>query len=85
MVAEGFYTDDQGEVTNFNPDGSALSRGPMNRLMRVGTWTEWYPSIRKLMVGDFVEGKMHGLWSYWTDEETPSKLEVTYDHGERLK
>ena len=84
LVAEGFFTDNHGEVVNFNPDGSTLSRGPMDKLVRVGSWTEWYPSSRKRMQGDFVDGKMHGLWSYWTDEENPSRLDVTFDHGERL-
>lgn len=84
LETESFYTDDHGDVTNYGPDGSIQTRGSMDKLVRVGLWTELYPSGRKRMQGNFVAGKQHGLWHHWTDEDNPRQASVTFEHGEQL-
>ena len=73
-----------GRFEGFFPSGKLQTAGTMRGMVRVGRWTEWYENGNKRMQGDFVDGKQHGQWSYWSESDSTNIRRLVWEHGRAL-
>jgi uncharacterized protein len=63
--------------------GKVEFEGKIEKGLREGTWTNYYPNGQKKMEGSYKEGVKDGVWTYWKDNGTQEGLE-TYKYGKLL-
>jgi antitoxin component YwqK of YwqJK toxin-antitoxin module len=71
-----------GEVVSYI-GGRLEFEGTIDKGLRTGLWTYYYPNGQKKMEGMYNEGLKDGTWTYWKENGTQDVVEV-YKYGKLL-
>ena len=71
-----------GEVVAY-VGGKVEFEGTIEKGLRTGLWTYYYPNGQKKMEGMYNEGLKDGTWTYWKENGTQELVEV-YKYGKLM-